>query len=95
MTQTTQSQVKTIINQIAASHAQAVLKPQVDVNTLVGERLKGATVGVKMVIDDANTGSLLDQNSKLLKMKYDSLVNAGFTKDEAFKIILTDLSRSG
>jgi hypothetical protein len=69
------------------------LTQAVNVKDLMAERLKGAHTGIEFVSQNNDVKKIMDQNAKLLKMKFDSLQAVGFTADQAFQIVLTELAK--
>jgi hypothetical protein len=55
-------------------------------------RLKNALAGIKLVSDSADLQEMIDENAKMLFAKKTALENAGFSAEEAFQLILAEVS---
>jgi hypothetical protein len=55
-------------------------------------RLSSALKGVKLVSESADLQKMIDENAKMLFAKKQALENAGFSADQAFQLILTEVS---
>ena len=69
------------------------LSQGVNLANVMQDRLKGALAGLQTVTAQNETKLILDQNAALLRAKFTSLKTAGFTDDQSFQIIVTELGR--
>ncbi len=63
-----------------------------DIQTAISGRLANASKGVKLVSGSPELQAILDENARMLFAKKTALVNAGFSNDEAFQLILAEVS---
>jgi hypothetical protein len=63
-----------------------------DPKKAITDRLSSALVGIKLVSQSPTLQEMLDENAKMLFAKKTALIKAGFTADEAFQLILAEVS---
>jgi hypothetical protein len=61
------------------------------VDKLISAKLTQAKAGVKVVSQSADLAEILKENAKLLRKKWQALVDAGFTKDQAYELIKAEI----
>jgi hypothetical protein len=84
--------VQDLVSEFAEQQARALSK-QPQLGTLFNDRLRDALSGILQVRQNADALKIMQENAKLLKMKYDSYVAAGFTTDQSFQIVLTEMAK--
>ena len=62
------------------------------IEATMNSRLKNALAGVKLVSESEDLQKMIEENAKMLFAKKQALENAGFSADEAFKLILAEVS---
>ena len=62
------------------------------VEDTIKTRLATALQGVQLVSASSDLQKMIDENARMLFMKKQALRNAGFTDDEAFKLILAEVT---
>jgi hypothetical protein len=62
------------------------------IQTAMNSRLSSALKGVQLVSQSADLQKMIDENAKMLFSKKQALENAGFTSDQAFQLILAEVS---
>jgi hypothetical protein len=85
--------VQDLARELASRAAKDKLTQEVNVKGLMEDRLKGASTGIKFVSQNNDVKQIMDENAKLLKMKYDALKAVDFSDDQAFQIVLTELAK--
>jgi hypothetical protein len=85
--------IHTAIRTEASREVKDQLGKQLDIDNLINRRVGGALKGIAALGSNNDTKLLLDENARLLKLKFDALVTAGFTDDQAFSVILAELGR--
>lgn len=63
-----------------------------DHKKLIGARINSALKGVEVVTQSSDLKKILDENAKMLFSKMTALQNAGFSDDQAFQLILAEVS---
>ena len=76
----------------AEQQARALSK-QPPLGTMFNDRLRDALSGILQVRQNADALKIMQENATLLKMKYDAYVAAGFTADQGFQIVLTEIAK--
>lgn len=61
------------------------------VDLLIADRLKAARDGMASVTKSPDLGTIIAENAKLLRKKWQALVDAEFTEDQAFQLILAEV----
>jgi len=64
----------------------------VSVQTAMDSRLASALQGVQLVSQSADLQKMIEENAKMLFAKKKALEDAGFTADQAFALILAEVS---
>jgi chemotaxis regulatin CheY-phosphate phosphatase CheZ len=65
---------------------------QVDkIDALIGNRLKAAKDGMASVTNSPDLGTIIAENAKLLRRKWQALVDAGFKEEQAFELIRAEV----
>jgi hypothetical protein len=83
-------------HEIVADVAERVARDAVaktNVGALLADRLSHTLNGILQVRQNDNVQKIMAENARLLKMKHDSYVSAGFSADQAFQLILTELGK--
>jgi len=62
------------------------------IQTAMNSRLSSALKGVQLVSQSADLQKMIDENAKMLFSKKQALENAGFSADQAFQLILAEVS---
>lgn len=75
----------------AQSYGKEMLR-EVDHSKAIDERLSSALKGVELVSQSADLQKMLEENAKMLFNKKQALANAGFTDNEAFQLIMAEVS---
>jgi hypothetical protein len=86
-------QARRLARDVAVSQARAKLTQHVDVAAAVSTRLGAALTGVKQVSGNPDAKRVMDESARLVRMKFESLVAAGFSEDQAFQLLLTESAR--
>jgi hypothetical protein len=79
------------LNKVSLAEAKAASQ-SANVAQNVKGRLADALSGVQVVTKSADLDKILKENAELLFKKKQALVTAGFTDDEAFQIILAEVT---
>lgn len=58
---------------------------------LIRSKLGQAKAGVSVVGQSADLDEILKENAKMMRKKYQALVDAGFTPDQSFQLILAEV----
>lgn len=74
-------------NQIARG-----LISQDDLPRIVSERLGNALEGVRLVSTASDMKEILKENAQLLHTKFKALIEAGFSEDQSFQLILAEVT---
>ena len=85
--------VQAIVREVVGRQVKTQLTKSVDMLGVLDERLKGAQKGIEHVGQNEEVRKIMAENARLLRLKYTTLVEAGFTGDQAFQIVLTDLGK--
>ena len=75
-----------------ALRAGRTLMKDASITQAVDSRLKNALKGVQMVSQSTDLQKMIDENAKMLFQKYTALVNVTFTTDQAFQLILAEVT---
>lgn len=62
------------------------------IQSAMNSRLSSALKGVQLVSQSADLQKMIDENAKMLFAKKQALENAGFASDQAFQLILAEVS---
>ena len=62
------------------------------IQATLNSRLSNALKGVQMVSQSADLQKMIDENAKMLFAKMKALETAGFSSDQAFQLILAEVS---
>jgi hypothetical protein len=65
---------------------------EVDHSKAIDERLSSALKGVELISQSADLQKMLEENAKMLFNKKQALADAGFTDNEAFQLIMAEVS---
>lgn len=79
------------ISKRALLYGKEILR-EVDHAKAIDERLSSALKGVELVSKSADLQNILSENAKMMFAKKQALVKAGFTDDEAFQLIMAEVS---
>lgn len=90
-----EQQIAAQVSRIAAKHAAQTLGKGVQINEALKSKLQVGLEGIKAVGESNEYTNILKENARMLKAKYDALVNAGFTGEQAFKLIEAEVYAKG
>jgi hypothetical protein len=79
------------ISKQALVSGKAILR-EADYKGLINQRLVSALEGVKLVSQSTDLQKILEENAKMLYAKRKALETAGFSNDEAFQLVLAEVS---
>ena len=65
---------------------------EMSIKDAMSVRLSSALQGIQLVSQSADLQKMIDENAKMLFAKKTALETAGFSKDEAFQLILAEVS---
>lgn len=84
--------VSSIARTIASQEVKGALG-QTNIQDRIDARFGLAATSLAELTKHKQVQQALKENAKLLKMKFDALVEVGFKDDQAFQVILTELAR--
>jgi hypothetical protein len=84
---------KDLTRNFALRKAREALSKSTNTMAMLDDRVKGALKGISHVGQNTDVKKIMQENAKLLKMKFDNLVAVGFSPDQAFQIVLAELSK--
>ena len=87
----TTTAAKSYISKAALVEAKGAFRVE-DYTAAVRTRLGTALEGVLTVSESEDLQKILDENAKMLYAKMTALVSAGFTADQAFQLIVAEVS---
>jgi hypothetical protein len=80
------------ITKTAISVTKDMLRGKIDRSRAVRERLLGALEGVRLVSQADELNEILRENARMLFNKKQALVDAGFSEEQAFQLIMAEVS---
>jgi hypothetical protein len=85
--------LQTLTREIARQQVRGELTQQVDPTEVVNKRLSGALKGLQEVRARPEAEGILRENAHLYKLKYDALVESGFSEEQSMQLLLAELAR--
>lgn len=83
------------VSRSAAKHAAQILGKGIQINEALKSKLQVGLEGIKAVRESNEYLDILKENARMLKAKNDALVAAGFTAEQAFKLIEAEVYAKG
>lgn len=85
--------IRSLTHEFVNREVKGKLTQSLDVMSTMDNRLKGALKGITHVSASQDVGKIMTENAKLLRKKFDALVQEGFSNEQAFEILIADLSK--